>query len=81
MYDIIKKQFIKLVNEKGLQSEKIVIHATPLSPQQAIGNPEDKDYPLITGAERLMQAEFRGSLGHRYHHSLSDSIISDVPFL
>ncbi len=72
MYDIIKEQFIKLVNENGLQSEKIVIHATPLSPQQAIGNPEDKDYPLITGDERLMQAEFRGSLGQAFTDMYGD---------
>ena len=66
MYDIIKKEFIKMVKENGLQSEKIVIQATPLSTQEAIGNPEDKDYPVITGVERLMQAEFGGSLGQAF---------------
>lgn len=66
MYDIIKREFIKMINENGLQSEKIVIQATPLSTQEAIGNPEDKDYPLITGVERLMQAEFGGSLGQAF---------------
>lgn len=66
MYDIIKKEFIKMVNENGLQSEKIVIQAAPLSTQEAIGNPEDKDYPLITGVERLMQADFGGSLGQAF---------------
>ena len=63
MYDIIKKEFTKIIREKGLESGEVVIRATPLSPQEAIGNPEDRDYPLIIGVERLMQAEFRGSLG------------------
>ena len=72
LYDIIKKEFIKLINEHGLQSEKVVIRATPLSRQQAIGNPEDRDYPLVRGVERLMQAEFRGSLGQAFTDMYGD---------
>ena len=72
MYAIIKKEFIKLINERGLQGERVIIRATPLSPEQAIGNPEDKDYPLVVGVERLMQAEFRGSLGQAYTDMYGD---------
>jgi uncharacterized protein (DUF4213/DUF364 family) len=72
LYDIIKKKFIKLINERGLQGEKVIIQANPLSPEQAIGNPEDKDYPLVVGVERLMQAEFRGSLGQAYTDMYGD---------
>jgi hypothetical protein len=85
LYDIIKKEFAKLINEKGLQGEKVVIRATPLSPEQAIGNPEDKDYPLVVGVERLMQAEFRGSLGQaftdmygNFNSRLSDIVEMDL---
>lgn len=66
MYDIIKKEFSKIIKENGLESEKLVVKAAPLSPEEAIGNPEDKDYPLITGRERLMQAEFRDCLGQAF---------------
>jgi len=66
LYDIIKKEFTKLISESGLGSEEVFIQAVPLSPEAAIGNPEDKDYPLITGVERLMQAEFRGALGQAF---------------
>jgi len=72
VYDIIKKEFVKLVNEGGLQGEKVIIRATPLSPAQAIGNPEDKDYPLVVGVERLMQAEFRGSVGQAFTDMYGD---------
>jgi uncharacterized protein (DUF4213/DUF364 family) len=72
LYDIIKKSFIKLINENGLQGEEVVIRANPLSPEQAIGNPEDKDYPLVVGVERLMQAEFRGSLGQAFTDMYGD---------
>ena len=72
MYDIIKREFIKIIKENGLESSKVVIHATPLSPKEAIGNPEDRDYPLVTGVERLMQAEFRGSLGQAFTDMYGD---------
>ena len=65
-YNIIKKEFTKIIRENGLESEKVVIQANPLSPEEAIGNPEDRDYPLVTGIERLMQAEFKGSLGQAF---------------
>ncbi len=80
MYDIIKKEFIKLINENGLQEERVIVRATPLSPEQAIGNPEDRDYPLVAGVERLMQAEFKGSLGQAYTDMYGDfsGTLSDI---
>ena len=72
MYDIIKKEFTKIIREKGLESGEVVIHATPLSPQEAIGNPEDRDYPLIIGVERLMQAEFRDCRGQAFTDMYGD---------
>jgi len=61
-----KKEFIKIIKENALESEEVVIQAAPLSAEEAIGNPEDRDYPLIIGRERLMQAEFKGSLGQAF---------------
>jgi len=72
LYDIIRREFAKIIKKNGLESEKVVIHATPLSPQEAIGNPEDRDYPLIIGVERLMQAEFKGSLGQAFTDMYGD---------
>jgi len=72
LYHTIKKEFARLITENGLQGEKIVVRATPLSAEQAIGNPEDRDYPLVAGVERLMQAEFRGSLGQAFTDMYGD---------
>jgi hypothetical protein len=65
IYDIIKKEFARIVQDNDLEGE-VVIKAVVLSPEEAIGNPEDRDYPLIVGKERMMQAEFRGSLGQAF---------------
>jgi len=66
LYEAIKKELAKLINENGLEGEEVIIRAATLSTKQAIGNPEDKDYPLVRGLERLMQAEFRGSRGQAF---------------
>ena len=66
MYDVIKEKFAAIVRENGLESEKMVITAAALSTEEAIGNPEHRDYPLITGRERMMQADFRGSVGQAF---------------
>lgn len=66
MHETIRQKFIKLIKEHGLEGEEVIVRAAALSPEQAIGNPEDKDYPLVKGMERLMQAEFRGSRGQAF---------------
>jgi len=72
LYNIIKKEFAKIMKENGLESEEVMIRAAPLSPQEAIGNPEDRDYPLVIGDERLMQAQFRGCLGQAFTDMYGD---------
>ena len=72
MYDIIRREFAKIVNGNGLQSEEVVVRAKPLSAEEAIGNPEDRDYPLVTGVERMMQADFKGSSGQAFTDMYGD---------
>jgi len=66
LHDTIREKFIKLIKEHGLEGEEVIVKAAALTPEQAIGNPEDRDYPLIKGQERLMQAEFRGARGQAF---------------
>jgi hypothetical protein len=65
-YDRIRTEFNRIIKDNGLDSEAVVVTAVPLSAEEAIGNPEDKDYPLVIGKERMMQAEFRGELGQAF---------------
>jgi hypothetical protein len=72
LHDTIRKKFIKLIKEHGLEGEEVIVRAAALSAEQAIGNPEDKDYPLVRGEERLMQAEFRGAKGQAFTDRYGD---------
>jgi hypothetical protein len=66
VYSMLGKYFMDLVKENQFESEDVIIRARPLTPEEAIGNPEDKDYPLIIGRERMMQAKFRNTCGQAY---------------
>jgi hypothetical protein len=65
-YDIIREEFTRIIKENVLESEQVDVKAAPLSAEEAIGNPEDRDYPLLAGVERLMQAEFKGCWGQAF---------------
>jgi hypothetical protein len=65
-YDVIKKEFTRIMKENSFELDKAVITTVPLSAEEVIGNPEDRDYPLIIGKERMMQAEFRGAFGQAF---------------
>jgi len=71
-YDTLKRELVRLMIEHRLESEEVVVRVAPLSPEEAIGHPEDRDYPLVIGRERLMQAEFRHSLGQAFTDSYGD---------
>jgi uncharacterized protein (DUF4213/DUF364 family) len=66
IYDNLREHFITLVKENHLEGQDVIVRAKPLTPEEAIGNPEEKDYPLIIGRERMMQAELMNTFGQAY---------------
>lgn len=72
VYRILRQRFLEMIDRNNWGSEMIRVTATPLTPEEAIGNPEDKDYPLLKGKERIMEAEFRGALGHAFTDMYGD---------
>ena len=66
IYDQIKQNFSKLIDNRNFWKEKVVIRARILEPEEAIGNPERTDFPLLQGKERIVQADFKGSYGQAF---------------
>lgn len=62
----LQNGFKKLIQDHNLGDVTIQVQAKTLTSEQAIGHPEDDDYPLIKGRERIMEAEFRGARGHAF---------------
>ncbi|RLG27572.1 hypothetical protein DRO03_11880 [Methanosarcinales archaeon] len=50
MYAVIREKFERIVAENNLLDETVVIRAKPLTPEEAIGNPESEDFPILKGA-------------------------------
>jgi hypothetical protein len=68
-----------------LESEKVQVVAKPLTAEEAIGRPEERDYPLLKGKERLMQARLKETPGQaftdmfgRYEGSISDILRGEL---
>ena len=65
-YERIRQAFQGVIGENSWGSETIRVTAAPLTPEEAIGNPEERDYPLLKGKERIVEARFRGAIGHAF---------------
>ena len=64
-FKLIKK-FRKIVVGSNLLNDKIVIATRILSPKEAIGRPKRKDFPLVKGEEKMIEAEFKGFFGQAF---------------
>lgn len=62
----MKMKFLEIIEEKEIGAVPIRVKVRSLSPEQAIGSPEDRDYPLVKGRERLLEAEVLGSRGQAF---------------
>ncbi len=61
----VQSNFRAIVEDHPLAKAKLGITATPLSPAEAIGNPERDDYPIMTGKERVLECCVLGADLHR----------------
>ena len=66
VYDRLKAGFLELIEERGWGEENIKVNVRTLTADEAIGHPEDQDYPIIKGRERMMEASFHGAQGQAF---------------
>ncbi|MBV7274102.1 hypothetical protein I6U48_14440 [Clostridium sp. PL3] len=65
-YTNLFDKFKKLVEDNGLLNEEVKITGRTLTAEEAIGNTERKDFPIIKGKEKLLEADFRGVKGQAF---------------
>ena len=68
----IKKEISKIIKTYKIPDTIVQIKTKVLSAEEAIGNPEHKDYPIQKGQERLMQASFQGAYGVAFTDMFGD---------
>lgn len=65
-YSELRSRFMKLLTEEGILDEQVVINTKSLTPEEAIGITKRKDFPIITGEDVMVQAEYLGALGQAF---------------
>jgi uncharacterized protein (DUF4213/DUF364 family) len=61
-----RQAFAELARERGLSAAAATVVARPLSSEEAIGRPGRRDYPLLKGKERLVEAAIGEARGNAF---------------
>lgn len=64
-----KKRFREIIEKEILLDAAVSVLARPLTPEEAVGTPGRRDYPIIIGKERILEANFLGAKGHAFTDS------------
>lgn len=72
IYRLLQEKAHELAAVNKLMLGTVKVKAKVLSTQEAIGNPEEDDFPLQKGKERLMEAEFLGACGQAFTDRFGD---------
>ena len=65
----IRPRFREIVERERLLDSSVTVLAKPLTPEEAIGTPGRRDFPIIMGKERVLEACVQGSKGQAFTDS------------
>ena len=64
--EAVRVKFARIVEERSLLDADITVSVSALTAEEAIGQPTRRDYPLLAGRERLIEATISGGKGHAF---------------
>jgi hypothetical protein len=64
-----KHKFLELVRKNKLDDVGVSVLVKTLTPEEAIGEPGRRDFPIILGKERVVEAEVLGAKAHAFTDS------------
>ncbi len=67
--ETLRVELRRLAQEADLLQADVSVLAKPLTPEEAIGTPGRRDYPILVGKERVIEATVLGSRGHAFTDS------------
>ncbi|WP_319543283.1 Rossmann-like domain-containing protein [uncultured Pseudodesulfovibrio sp.] len=81
--EIVRDKALLLWGKENILNESITVSAGPLTVKEAIGSPEENDFPIQQGKEKLMEAMFRGERGQAFTDNYGNytGTLSDVAAL
>ncbi len=73
IFGVLTRAFHALAKEHDLWDDVVPLRCRPLKSEEAIGRPTDRDYPIITGKEAMIEASFRGTKGQAFSDEYRNS--------
>jgi len=70
----VKERFREIANKHNLPGSPVAVLVKTLSPEEAIGAPGRRDFPIVTGKERVIEANFQGANAHAFTDSPKEFI-------
>ncbi|MFH1809388.1 MAG: DUF364 domain-containing protein [Pseudomonadota bacterium] len=64
-----RRVFASLVRDHQLDAAAVSVLARPLTPEEAIGTPGRRDFPILVGKERVIEAVVLGARGQAFTDS------------
>ena len=62
----VRALFAEIIQKEGLHEVEVSVQVVPLSPEEAIGTPWRRDFPIIVGRERVIEARVLGTRGQAF---------------
>lgn len=83
IYEQLKTALAAEIQAHHLSGRPITVRCKALSAREAIGNPDQTDYPIIKGREVMVEAEFLGSRGQAFTDAHEDAAmrVEELPEL
>ena len=66
LYETLRSALAAALEEHGLTGSAVTVRARGLTPEEAIGRTQRTDYPILTGKEVMLMADFRGAMGQAF---------------
>lgn len=65
-YQTLKERFRQVLTAHHIENEEVTILCRALTPEEAIGKTKRQDFPIITGKDIMIEADFRCSKGQAF---------------
>lgn len=66
IYERLRLTLMDAVARHNLGQERLSVRCQELSAEEAIGDPDDRDYPILKGKERMVEAVFGQARGQAF---------------
>ena len=73
IYEKLRAVLRGKIEKHHLAGHKLTVRCKILSPEEAIGDPEDRDYPIIKGKEHMVEAFFEGARGQAFSDDFAEA--------